>query len=712
MADKPDGAWQAFWRTLTKVDHSKIYNWIAFRNAVAVALPLGIGIVVHHPLGGVAVTTGALNVSYSDAHDPYKYRARRMMTWTLLGALAVFVGSATGATAWLAILVAAVWAFIGGLSASISQKTGDLGLNTLVALIVFAARGAMDVKGAATAGGLVLLGGLLQMTLALIFWPIQRDTPERRVVGTVYADLAKELAPSTPDVLESQLRNPSQQVQDTLHALGSDHTIQGERFRVLFDQADRLRRSTFVLQSLRDQLKDPDCKAIRESIDHLLELSAKLLDRVADCLSSGTSGLALSVFAAKLDQLLVEGIAEAERSGQVPLAQDVARAMDALAGQLRIVLSLAGHSTEDGDARLAREEQTTPWGWSFREGVEILRANLIWSSPYFRHAVRLSACVAIGDLIARTLSWQRTYWLPMTVAVVLKPDFTTTFSRGVLRFAGTYGGLLLATGLYHLLPVSSPADLAASQLFLVGMFTFALRSIGAANYGVFSVSISGLIVFLVAATGISPKDVVVERALNTTAGGLLALIAYAMWPTWERTQVNEILAQMLDAARDYFHEVVLRLSAQVSTANLDQIRGNWRRARSNAEVSVDRMSAEPGTSSKKISACTAILASSHALVHAIAGLDAALTQQRAVRLPEAFTTFANDVELTLYFLAAALRGSPAASETLPQLREDHRRIVQSRDRLSAEDTFLVLETDRLVVGLNTLREQIVQYVGM
>src|SRR5581483_7331572 len=112
--------------------------------------------------------------------------------------------------------------------------------------------------------------------------------------------------------------------------------------------------------------------------------------------------------------------------------------------------------------------------------------------------------------------------------------FTTTFSRGVLRLAGTLGGLLLATALYHVFPES-----ALTQLFLVGIFTFMMRSIGPANYGVFSVAISGLIVFLIAATGISPREVVVQRGLNTAAGGILALIAYALWPTWERTQVSE-----------------------------------------------------------------------------------------------------------------------------------------------------------------------------
>jgi uncharacterized membrane protein YccC len=718
MADKTGGPSRAFWEILTKVDHSKVNSWIAFRNAMAVALPLGVGIAIHHPLGGVAVTTGALNVAYSDGTDPYRYRARRMLLWTLLGGFAVFIGSVTGNISWLAVVVAAAWAFLAGLSVSISSKTGDLGLNTLVAVIVFAARGAMNLEGAAKAGALVIAGGLLQMLFALVFWPIRRDSPERRVLSGVYSELAKELDPSTHDILDRQLRNPSQQVLDTMQALESDHSVESERFRLLFDQADRLRMSTFVVQRLRAELTNQNgdrpqaFKGIAASIDQLLELSAKLILCIGECLSQGSCAAELPPLAAKLDELLEAGMAATHRMPETPLASEAASAIDVLAGQLRVVVLIAGHTTEEGAEQFAKEESARPLRLRMGGRIETLRANLHPRSTYFRHAIRMAICVALGDGIGRLVWWQRTYWLPMTIAVVLKPDFATTFSRGVLRLAGTFTGLLLATLLYHLLPISSPPELAFSQLMLVGLFTFALRSIGAANYGVFSVSISGLIVFLVAATGVPPNEVVLQRALNTAAGGVFALIAYGLWPTWERTQIAEGLALMLDAARDYFREVTVGLGNPVISerADLDRARNAWRRARSNAEASVDRLPTEPGTKPEQISTLNSILASSHALVHAMAGLEAAILQKQRQTTPAAFGTFANDVDFTLYFLVAALRGSRAATGTLPKLRDDHRRIVETRDRFSTDDAFLVMETDRLVVSLNTLREQVTRYL--
>ena len=38
-------------------------------------------------------------------------------------------------------------------------------------------------------------------------------------------------------------------------------------------------------------------------------------------------------------------------------------------------------------------------------------------------------------------------------------------------------------------------------------------------------------------------------------GGAIALAAYRVWPTWERTLVPEALARLLDAYRAYFQAV-------------------------------------------------------------------------------------------------------------------------------------------------------------
>ncbi len=714
MTDTPEPrAAIAFWRTITRLDKSKINPWIAFRNSLGVALPLGIGIALGKPLGGVAVATGALNVSYSDGSDPYAQRARRMLAWSLLGAVAVFTGSVTGRSNWAAILVAAAWAFVAGVLVSISTRAGDLGLNTLVALIVFAARGAMSPRNALIAALLVLAGGLLQTCFALTLWPIRRKEPERAALGEIYLDLAKDVDPDTGKLPSLPLSTPSTQAQDILLALGRDHSTEGERYRLLFDQADRIRMSSYTLERLRQALRNgvsestPERNAIDECAGHFLKTASGLLRRISESLTSNQPIKGGPELLKQLRALFDEAHCPASNSD--PLLAEISSALDTLSGQLRAVLDLAQHTTPEGLVEFDKSELAQPWKLQVKNWLGTLRANLHANSPAFRHAVRLATCIAIGDAIGRSISLQRSYWLPMTMAVVLKPDFTTTFSRGILRLPGTFAGLILATLLYHLLPLSP-----LTQLFLAGTFTFFLRLVGPANYGVFSVAISGMIVFLIAATGIPPAEVVAQRALNTAAGGVLALVAYAIWPTWEKTQVAEALAEMLDASRLYFHALQRRFNQDNAfvESDLEETRSEWRRMRSSAEASVDRVGAEPGITGERLNSLTSILASSHALVHAMMALEAGAVQTQAISLPPQFQSFAHDVEFTLYFLAAALRGSSAASETLPALREDHTRLVQARESFPSAYDFVLIETDRLTTALNTLREQVTRYIGV
>ncbi|HTU48152.1 MAG TPA: FUSC family protein [Bryobacteraceae bacterium] len=714
VADREPRPAAALWRALTRLEKSKINSrWLALRNALAVATPLAIGMAMGKPLGGVAVTTGALNVSYSDGRDPYAQRARRMLAWTFFGALAVFVGSLAGATNWAAVPLTFFWAFTAGLMISISTRAGDLGLNTLVALIVFAARGETTLKGAFYTALLVLLGGLLQTGFALLFWPLRRYDPERRAIGNVYVALAREIGPQLDPLATTPLKAPTQEVQDTLTALGRDYSTEGERLRLLFDQAERIRLSAFVLVRLRDELVREEQKPSKgqlhgaECIDKLLEAASNLLGELGRCLLSGECVQAESEL---LDQVndLAKQARSLVRDSPPSIASDIVSAADALAGQLRAVTELASRTVPAGIEESGRLELARPLKYQMRSWIATLRANLDPRSTFCRHAIRLAVWVALGDAIGRAINGRRAYWIPMTIAVVLKPDFSSTYSRGVLRLAGTFAGLGLATVLYHVFPA-----IPLTELFLVGTFTFLLRFIGPANYGVFSIAITGLIVFLIAAIGVPPREVVLERGINTAIGGVIALIAYALWPTWERTQVSEAIAEMLDTCREYFHAVVKRFerSDALVQSELDRTRRAWRRARPAAEASVDRIGTEPGIDAEQLQILTSILASSYALVHAIMAIEAGITHRRPETPPEAFKTFADDVEFILYYLSAALRGSAAAAKTLPKLREDHRRIVEARDSFSSGDQFIIIETDHITTILNTLREQVMRYLG-
>ena len=99
---------------------------LALRNTAGVVIPLVVGFVLGMPRGGLAMASGALNVSYSDGHDPYPQRARRMLASTAWCAIAIFLGAITGHRNIEAVFVATAWAFIAGMLVAIGTTAADV----------------------------------------------------------------------------------------------------------------------------------------------------------------------------------------------------------------------------------------------------------------------------------------------------------------------------------------------------------------------------------------------------------------------------------------------------------------------------------------------------------------------------------------------------------------------------------------------------------
>jgi uncharacterized membrane protein YccC len=291
----------------------------------------------------------------------------------------------------------------------------------------------------------------------------------------------------------------------------------------------------------------------------------------------------------------------------------------------------------------------------------------------------------------------------MTAVLVLKPEFTVTFTRGLLRIAGTILGLLLATVMFHFIPTGI-----GLEVVLIFAFVFLLRWIGPANYGIFGIAVSALIVLMIAITGVAPKDVIWARGLNTLLGGSLALIAYAVWPTWERTQVDEVVARLLDSYRIYFTSVVKYLEGVggVTPLDLDHLRLATRLARTNALASIDRMQSEPWTRVEDIPLLTSMLASSHRFLHAVLSVEAGFVPGHGTKIRDEFRVFANDIITVLAGLAAELRRARPGGQKWPDLREDHRRLIQNPLSVIEQYALVNVEADRMTNSLNTLREQV------
>jgi uncharacterized membrane protein YccC len=555
----------------------------------------------------------------------------------------------------------------------------------------------MSPKRALIAGLLSLGGGLLETALALAFWPVERYRPERRALAAAYSELARVAAAGAPKSQAPPATAQMTEAQTAIEALSGDRSLEAERYLALFSQAERIRLALLALVSLRSRAgKDAP------ELGRVLTLASEILTAIATSLESARPAEAPVDCAAELRGL---GEQLRKRDSQ-PILHDARWQVEALAGRLRSALDLAGRVTRAGAVEFERQEAEQPWRLRLAGAVALLRANLRLESAAFRHAVRMAVCVTIGTLAGRLLDLHRSYWMPMTIAIVLRPDFTSTFTRGLLRVAGTLIGLVLTTALFHLL-----APGLTVKILLIVLFAFVIRCYGPANYGVLVTALTALVVIMFTVTGAAPAEVMVPRAWNTFGGGAIALLAYWLWPTWERTQISETLAAMLDAYRAYFRAVAdAYLEPENSFASrLDRARMAGRLARSNLEAASTRLRSEPGTPPSRVTALDTILADSHRFIHAAMSLEAGLVHSRPVPARNAFRVFADHVDLTLYYLAASLRGAKIEAAHLPDLREDHHALVASGSPGVERYALVDAETDRITNSLDTLKEEILAW---
>lgn len=683
-------------RTLLELNRSDTPTRVALRNTIGVVLPLLIGAATGHLTAGLAISTGAWMTMFSDQPGPYALRIRRVLATSIGVALSALSGYLIGSHVYLVVPAAMLWGFIGGLMIALGPSGGRVGLNGIILFVITAAL-PKPVPDAIVASLLIFGGGLLQLVLSVAAWPLQRYKPERHALAQVYrelADAARQRAPASdaPPVSQSLT-----DVQLMLYGIRRSSNVPLESLRVVLELTERIRLEVLALVALQEWLADKDTRA---RIHEALEQAAVVLDAIADALWEDATPEAAAAAVRRFDELVasLDALAESDASAADPHAVgSIVRArIGALGGMLRSAIRNATYAGSRGELRAMSAQELLPTALRGDDTLGILRANLSFSSVAFRHAVRSAVCLGVAFLIDRALGLSHGYWIPMTVAIVLKPDFGGTFSFGLLRVAGTLAGLLLASGILH-----APFNGVWERIAMLAVLCYAFRVLVPVHYGLAVIMLTSIVVIQLSFAGEAPGAAFFVRALNTAIGSALALLAYLVWPTWERHQVRPTLAAMLDSYGAYFLALLHADPGVRQTARLTA-----RMARSNVEDSLKRLSLEPTRDRRLFEYTERISANANRFVRALMELEAAVQGLTRVPCGDRIDAFAARVWLTLRMLADALVRDEAP---LPdEARAAQRTLVKElkacgavREAPAAAQA-LIYASDRMAESLDTL----------
>jgi uncharacterized membrane protein YccC len=213
-----------------------------------------------------------------------------------------------------------------------------------------------------------------------------------------------------------------------------------------------------------------------------------------------------------------------------------------------------------------------------------------------RHGLRMAIGVGIAEAVTVVVPHGHSFWLPLTVVFVLRPDWSFTVLRGGNRLAGNLAAVAAVPALLLILSTSPWAML----VILIGLAAVTFRWFFG-NYAIASFGIAGTILLLSYATN-PVDDLFAARFVSSFVGALIAILVVLAIPGWSRSvapaQVESVVAVLTRWRSDIARRSKDHRS--ISEAALDADVADARRALIELEPSVTGVLLEPGDKGRPV----------------------------------------------------------------------------------------------------------------
>ncbi|WP_370540086.1 FUSC family protein [Achromobacter sp. ACM03] len=623
--------------SLAHMEPSPVSRWVALRAALAIGLPSAVGLALDQSAAAALVALGALPAITGDNGGPYRNRALSIGATVFGGALGYFLGTLiaghglwTSAAMTLLVLAASLVGTFNNIAA--------------VSTLQFAAYVIVGASLTSTLppwlpSVLVGAGGLFGLALTLTGWVVHPTAPERAAVAMAYRKLAAMFA-----------------------AIGTSHTMSARRdmeaaMTTAYDTVLAARRSAAGpsprLARLAAQLQA--CTPLTNTALELARAGrvlprdcARVMNRLADRVENDATP----------DPR--EDIAALRHVDMAPLA-------DALA-QVQPLLDGGALSEADAFAGLPPARPRTPWrvlARTYRPGPTTLR-----------YLVRLGLCLIAAEAVALAASLPRSYWVPLIVVVVFKPNFGSVFARALQSCAGSVVGVAISAtvlaldrnGIVSLLTVAG----------LASLLPWSVRR----NYGLFSAILLPILMLLIGALQPGSWPIALARLIDVAvAAGIVLLVGYLPWIRIERGNLDNAVAAAMDTLAAYLNTVF-----QADPTSRHDLRASAYARLSDLRIALQRGLSEPRLVSRRALAWWPVEVALERVANAISDTAWSLpADQAAPSAAELAQLAASLHQMSAAVAQGAAMPAAAIASTAPALRDVAAQIEALRAALAGPD---------------------------
>ena len=487
------------------------------RAVFAIWVPLAAGFVTGRRELALLPAMGGLLSVMIDSGGPYRQRVRRIGGAAVFGGAAgLVVGSLIHGRGWIAVAALVV---IAGVSA-VMARLGATGSAAGLQLLVYSSLclGPLGLLRPWWHTALQFLAGVV-WAIALITpsWLLSPRAAEQRAAAAVYHALAGDLrAIGTPAAVAAH-RAVTTALNTAYDALLTHRSAAGGR--------NKRDMHLMAILNVSHQMAEA-VTALRTEGEQVPQWVTDTVDRLADAVARGPGGEAT---------LPLIPPPWSESPGALALRDSM----------VALACVISGNWTPSAPPAPA------DWRSRARRRALYLADQLVGGRIAWVFTIRLMICTGVAAVLSEVVPLQRSYWVVLTVAIILKPDYGSVFVRAVQRGIGTMAGAVLGAAILAVVPYGP------WLLLPFGVLAALLPYGKSRNFGLSATFLTPLVVLLIDLLSPAGWRLAGERLVDTLlACVIVLLIGYAPWPTAWQAHLPGQFASTLRAVAAYLDEAL------------------------------------------------------------------------------------------------------------------------------------------------------------
>lgn len=509
----------------------------------------------------MTVCIGALCTTLMDMPSPLRHKFNEMLASVLLCSAVTLLISLCGPVHWLLMTVLVLVSFLASMMVVYGKKSMPLQLAALF-IMTMSMEHQMTWQQSFHHAGLFMLGGLIYLAYAMAIAWVLRHRIKQQVLAEALFELAAYID------IKADFYDTRFNLTEQFNKLVRHQSILADRqqaSRDLILRSHKNSKDAIVVQVhvcmldlyelilsthtdyalLRQHLADSD---VLKSLHDLAYKAARDIESVAYAVTRKRASYAQINYDKEWADIEAE-IARLHAKGDG--AQEALATLRAQRNKIRAILKMIAElhlATQkvSADVPFWSGADMAPFLSQQKYELKTLLANLRLDSPVFRFALRVSMAISVGLAIGHWLPYAaHSYWIVLTIVIILRPTFSMTRQRRADRIIGTIIGCVI-TAIVIRFVHSNIVLMAILFLSIVATPTFIYL-----RYRYTAIAVSLMILLQMHLVAPSNPNLVSERLIDTLIGAAVATVFSFVLANWEYQSLPRLVRQVLNVNLSY-----------------------------------------------------------------------------------------------------------------------------------------------------------------